>query len=216
IGSNYVFELENDVHKSSCTETYYQCNLQSTRSNMLLELFEQLGYIVFSGIRRSNGVQGLRLIVQSDRHPVYIDQRVEIFLSSMRDYLNDLQDDEFERHKEALAAHRLEKPKQLYARTRMFWSEITTQQYNFDRANIEVACLRTIKKEDILKFYDELISKNAPHRHKLAVHVLSTSEGGAGHVQEDNGNDVGISSEDEPVEKVRYFSSMFNSKIVQK
>jgi insulysin len=44
---------------------------------------EQLGYLVFSGIRRSNGVQGLRVIVQSERHPSYVDQRVEAFLAKM-------------------------------------------------------------------------------------------------------------------------------------
>jgi insulysin len=44
---------------------------------------EQLGYFVFSGIRRSNGVQGLRVIVQSQRHPSYVDQRVEAFLAKM-------------------------------------------------------------------------------------------------------------------------------------
>lgn len=44
---------------------------------------EQLGYIVFSGIRRSNGVQGLRIIVQSDRHPAYVDTRIEQFLIQM-------------------------------------------------------------------------------------------------------------------------------------
>jgi hypothetical protein len=38
---------------------------------------------VFSGIRRSNGVQGLRVIVQSERHPSYVDQRVEAFLAKM-------------------------------------------------------------------------------------------------------------------------------------
>lgn len=44
---------------------------------------EQLGYIVFSGVRRSNGTQGLRIIVQSDKHPIYVDERVEAFLASM-------------------------------------------------------------------------------------------------------------------------------------
>lgn len=44
---------------------------------------EQLGYIVFSGMRRSNGTQGLRMIVQSDRHPREVDERVECFLESL-------------------------------------------------------------------------------------------------------------------------------------
>ena len=47
-------------------------------------LFYCLGYIVFSGIRRSSGVQGLRVIVQSDRTPEYVEGRVEAFLHSMK------------------------------------------------------------------------------------------------------------------------------------
>jgi insulysin len=61
--------------------------------------------------------------------------------------------EEFERHKEALAAQRLEKPKKLSVLSARFWAEITTQQYNFDRANIEVAHLRGLQKKDILDFF---------------------------------------------------------------
>ncbi len=46
-------------------------------------LFSNTGYIVFSGCRRSNGVQGLRVIVQSDRDPQYVEDRVEAFLLKM-------------------------------------------------------------------------------------------------------------------------------------
>ncbi|XP_069679683.1 insulin-degrading enzyme isoform X2 [Periplaneta americana] len=194
-GCHYVFEVRNRLHRSSCTEIYYQCSLQSTHTNMLLELLvqlinepcfnilrtkEQLGYIVFSGIRRSNGVQGLRVIVQSDRHPSYVDQRVEAFLAKMEDYISEMTSEEFDRHKEALAAQRLEKPKKLSVLSARFWSEITSQQYNFDRANIEVAHLRNLQKQDILDFYKDLIYHGAPRRHKLAVHVVSFAEGGAG------------------------------------
>lgn len=146
----------------------------------ILRTKEQLGYIVFSGIRRSNGVQGLRVIVQSDRHPSYVDQRVEAFLAKMESYIEDMTQEEFHRHKTALAAQRLEKPKKLSALSARFWSEITSQQYNFDRANIEVAHLGKMTKEEILNFFKELIHHNAPRRHKLAVHVISMAEGGAG------------------------------------
>jgi len=192
---HYIFEVRNRLHRSSCSEIYYQCHLQSTHTNMLLELLvqiisepcfnilrtkEQLGYIVFSGIRRSNGVQGLRVIVQSERHPSYVDQRVEAFLAKMEGYIADMVPEEFEKHKEALAAQRLERPKKLSALSARFWSEITSQQYNFDRTNIEVAHLRGLQKEDILAFFRELIHHKAPRRHKLAVHVVSVAEGGAG------------------------------------
>ena len=41
------------------------------------------GYIVFSGVRRARGVQGLRVIIQSDRPSQYVDDRVEAFLHHM-------------------------------------------------------------------------------------------------------------------------------------
>lgn len=41
-GCNYVYEVNNDVHRSSCIELYYQCGLQSTENNMLLELIAQI------------------------------------------------------------------------------------------------------------------------------------------------------------------------------
>lgn len=188
-GSHFVFEVENKSHNSSCIEVYYQTSLQSTESNMHLELLaqilsepcfstlrtkEQLGYIVFSGIHRTNGAQGLRIIVQSDRHPQYLEQRINLFLESMLEHVSNMSEEEFNRHKESLAVQRLEKPKKLTNLTMLFWYEISMQQYNFDRANIEVAYLRTITKEQIIKFYKEIIKTET--QQKLSVHVISTTE----------------------------------------
>ncbi len=84
------------IHKTVGIEVYYQCGLQSTRNNSLVELFcqvineasfnvlrtqEQLGYIVASGVRNFGGAQGIRLIIQSDRPPTYLDERIENFLN---------------------------------------------------------------------------------------------------------------------------------------
>ncbi|XP_044737581.1 insulin-degrading enzyme [Chrysoperla carnea] len=204
-GCNYLYEIENNIHRSSCTSLYYQCGMQKTESNMLLELFlqiisepcydilrtkEQLGYMVFSGLRRSNGVQGLRIIVQSDRHPNFVDSRIEEFLKSMLDYITNMPDEEFKLHKDALAAQRLEKPKRLSGLSARFWNEISNQQYNFDRAQIEVAYLLTITKLDIINFFENFFLENAKQRNKLAVHVLSTAEGGAGKI--DNNVDANV------------------------
>ncbi|XP_063988848.1 insulin-degrading enzyme isoform X2 [Diachasmimorpha longicaudata] len=194
-GCHFLYEVEHKLHKSSCTEVYYQSGLQSTQSNMHLELLaqiisepcftvlrtkEQLGYIVFSGIRRTNGAQGLRVIVQSDRHPQYVEDRIDAFMEFMLEQLINMSEEEFNRHKTSLAAQRLEKPKMMSVLSAVFWSEITTQQYNFDRANIEVAYLLTITKEPIISFFKEIVDKNSPTRRKLAVHVISTASGGAG------------------------------------
>lgn len=44
---------------------------------------DQLGYIVFSGVRKANGAKGLRIIVQSAKALDYVDERIEKFLESM-------------------------------------------------------------------------------------------------------------------------------------
>jgi insulysin len=41
IGSNSVFLKENTIHKTNAIEVYYQCGVQDTRDNALVELFCQ-------------------------------------------------------------------------------------------------------------------------------------------------------------------------------
>lgn len=97
-GEHYLFETDNEFHKSSCAELYLQCGVQNDRSNTFIDLTsqiltepcysqlrtkEQLGYIVFCGARKANGVQGIRIIVQSVKHPAIVEERIESFLDSM-------------------------------------------------------------------------------------------------------------------------------------
>lgn len=49
----------------------------------VLRTQEQLGYIVFSGVRKANGAKGLRVLIQSTKHPEYVETRIEKFLASM-------------------------------------------------------------------------------------------------------------------------------------
>lgn len=41
-GCFYSYEVQNNIHKSSCIELYYQCGLQSKENNVKLELFAQI------------------------------------------------------------------------------------------------------------------------------------------------------------------------------
>jgi insulysin len=41
---------------------------------------EQLGYLVFSGVRKQPGMMGFRIIIQSERDPIYLENRIEAFL----------------------------------------------------------------------------------------------------------------------------------------
>ncbi|KAK7811466.1 hypothetical protein U0070_008667, partial [Myodes glareolus] len=164
----FVYQQRNEVHNNCGIEIYYQTDMQSTSENMFLELFcqiisepcfntlrtkEQLGYIVFSGPRRANGIQGLRFIIQSEKPPHYLESRVEAFLLTMEKVIEDMTEEAFQKHIQALAIRRLDKPKKLSAECAKYWGEIISQQYNYDRDNIEVAYLKTLTKDDIIKFY---------------------------------------------------------------
>jgi len=61
--------------------------------------------------------------------------------------------EEFDKYKDALAVKLLEKPKGLMKQAMVYQSEIDTQEYNFNRAQIEVDALKTIVKDDIIQFY---------------------------------------------------------------
>ncbi|XP_015174662.1 PREDICTED: insulin-degrading enzyme isoform X1 [Polistes dominula] len=192
-GCHFLFEIENKYHKSSCTEIYYQSGMQTTNTNMLIELLgqiiqepcfnilrtkEQLGYIVFAGVRRSNGVQGMRVIVQSTKHPKYVESRIDNFMNTMLENITNMSDKEFNAHKESLADHRLEKPKRLNTLSQEFWMEISSQQYNFARLDIEIPYLKTITKEQLLTFFKDLVFNKK--RSKFSVYVISMADGGAG------------------------------------
>jgi len=185
-GTNYVYLKNNTIHKTNGIEVYYQCGTQNTHDNALVELFcqvineasfnvlrtqEQLGHIVASGVRNFGGVQGVRLIVQSDRPPVYLDERIENFIRLTQDSLEKMTDDEFKLHVDALALTKLEQPKKMPKQCDIYWNEISSHQYNFDRENIEVEELKKLTKADLLEFFYRFISADSKQRRKLAVYI---------------------------------------------
>lgn len=41
-GEQYIYETENQYHKSSCAELYLQCGVQTDRSNIFIDLVAQI------------------------------------------------------------------------------------------------------------------------------------------------------------------------------
>ena len=76
---------------------------------------EQLGYIVFTGIKRLNQqFLALHLIVQSShRDADYLDGRVESFIAQYRDLLKDISAADFAANIAAVIEKLLEKPKNI-------------------------------------------------------------------------------------------------------
>jgi len=76
---------------------------------------EQLGYIVFTGIKRLNQQYlALHLIVQSShRDADFLDGRVESFIAQYRDQLKDISAEDFAANIAAVIEKLLEKPKNI-------------------------------------------------------------------------------------------------------
>jgi len=77
----------------------------------VLRTQEQLGYIVASGVRGYGGVCGVRVIVQSDKSPAYLDERIENFIKITKETIGKMSDEEFKTHVDALVLTKLEEPK---------------------------------------------------------------------------------------------------------
>ena len=196
------------VHRSSSIDNYYQVlvvvlvvvatmtSLQvgsrDTRSTALVELVvqvlrqrcfaqlrtkEQLGYVVQTLVRRVGG-QGVGVVVQSHLHPDHLDTRVEAFLAAMEEELATMEQGELEQHIEALATKRLEKPRRVGEVQEEYWREIRGGTYHFSRAEVEVAEVRRVTREELVAFYRRTMLGEA--RRKLSCRVLSVCEGGAG------------------------------------
>ena len=94
---------------------------------------EQLGYIVFTSSMNGPGVMGFRVIVQSERDPVYVETRIEAFFDWVKDHLEKMSAEDFEEHKRSLIAKKEEKPKNLSEESKRFWSRISDRYYEFGK-----------------------------------------------------------------------------------
>jgi insulysin len=146
-----------------------QAMLAQIAANMLdkpafhqLRTVEQLGYIVWSGVDQREGVNGLRVIVQSPtRSGPYLQQRVQAFMQSMRAELARASDEEFAVFVNTLVAAKQQKPRTLSEETTRFWSEICLQRYEFARRDAEVAALRNLTRAELLGFFGAMLGDGA-------------------------------------------------------
>lgn len=94
---------------------------------------EQLGYLVFSGVRKQTGSMGMRFIVQSERDTVYLENRIEDFLGKLRTMIVNMTDEEYKAQVQSLIAKKLEKDKNLGQEGGKYWTHIHSGYYEFDQ-----------------------------------------------------------------------------------
>lgn len=102
----------------------------------VLRTQEQLGYIVSltSWTLPGSSERGLRVVVQSERPPAYLEERVEAFLDSMKTTIETMSDTEFAEHKNGLEKKWLEAEKSLSDETTRFTAHVNSGQWDFLRS----------------------------------------------------------------------------------
>ncbi|CAB4464914.1 unnamed protein product [Rhizophagus irregularis] len=134
---------------------------------------EQLGYLVFSGIKKQASTMGFRVIIQSEKDTVHLENRVEAFLNSLQKIIEEMSEEEYQNQVQSLIVKRLETPKNLGQETQKYWQHISSGYYEFDRDDTDVEEIRKITKQDFLEFYNKFIIPNSSNFKKLSVHLRS-------------------------------------------
>ena len=109
----------------------------------VLRTREQLGYIVFCTLWLLPGAseRGLRIVVQSEKKPGYLEERVEAFLEEMKTELENMTDEAFESHKSGLGKKWLETDKNLNEEASRLLTQITSGHLDFLRRRCSSFCL---------------------------------------------------------------------------
>ncbi|KAK8092120.1 LuxS/MPP-like metallohydrolase [Apiospora kogelbergensis] len=149
-GANYLYKktLKDPANVNHCIEYYLHIGSKGDRmvraKTQLLDQIihepafdqlrtkEQLGYVVFSGLRGCSTTYGFRFIIQSERASEYLESRIDSFLSAQATALSNMSDTEFESHKRAVVVKRLEKVKNLDQETGRHWAQIANEYYDFE------------------------------------------------------------------------------------
>ncbi|PWN23331.1 hypothetical protein BCV69DRAFT_280939 [Microstroma glucosiphilum] len=134
---------------------------------------EQLGYLVFSSVRRTIGSMGYRIIIQSERDADFLESRIEAFFEQFKKLLEEMSPAEFEKQKASLIAKKLEVVKNLGEESTRFWFHIHSGYYDFLARERDVEALKKVSKSDVLELFMQYIHPSSPTRAKLSVHVQS-------------------------------------------
>jgi len=111
--------------------------------------------------------------ILSEVPPHALDDRIELFLATVPQLLEDLTDAVFEDHRSTLIKKKLAAPKTLGEESQLFWSEISGGTRDFHRDAKAADALRSLSKADLASFWLETFAADSQQRRKLLACVYS-------------------------------------------
>lgn len=137
---------------------------------------EQLGYIVFSGVKITLTSNGFRILIQSEKTSDFLASRIDAFLDFLDQFLLSMKVDDFERQKVSLIDKLNEKLKNLAQETKRYWTYISSSQYNFDELDELTTQLRGITKDQIVAFFKEFVHYSGGQRRHFSMAMEAQSQ----------------------------------------
>jgi insulysin len=149
-GSNYVFEeVLSDPQNANQAIGFYifigrwADRALRARARMLSQITrepaftflrskEQLGYIVYSRLLRTHTTMSFRVVIQSEKLPMFLDGQIEKFLASFAQTLAEMSETDFETHKKSCIHGLLEKHKNLNEERWELWRHIDMEDFEFN------------------------------------------------------------------------------------
>ncbi|KYN33494.1 Nardilysin [Trachymyrmex septentrionalis] len=193
LGTNYCkLEITNKSDSKLVVVTnYYQADVTSIKLSVLIELIiymmEDLLHIVLDDenylefeyviceIENVNGILGyfITICTQTDKYTIeYVDQSIEKCLTSFKNILNEISEEEFDNYKESIKKNwDTHDVNHEVARN---WNEITKFEYMFDRFEKKKLALENIKVDEIRKWFEEHTLNGKSFR-KLSIQMADTA-----------------------------------------
>lgn len=137
---------------------------------------EQLGYVVFSSLRLSRSYFGYRILIQSEKSNSYLRTRIENFLQSQKQYLEEMTDETFEHFKKTLIDKKLIKLKNLGEESSKFWNLITDGYYDFKINDKIVSEVEALTKPEFLQFFANFIEPSSATKSKKTILNMNSSK----------------------------------------
>ena len=193
-GSNFVYhrQLKDPENVNHCIEYFlYVGALKDRQLRARLQLWaqiaeepafdqlrtkEQLGYVVWSGIRTTATTMGYRVIIQSEQTADYLEARINAFLTKVGKDLDGMSPESFEGHRRSLINRRLEKLKNLESETSRFTSHIDSEYFDFHQVDEDVKHIREVEKGDVVDFFNKSIDPKSSQRSKLSIHLDAAAQ----------------------------------------
>uniref|UniRef100_A0A8I6GH79 Nardilysin convertase n=1 Tax=Rattus norvegicus TaxID=10116 RepID=A0A8I6GH79_RAT len=166
---------------------YYQSGTRSLREYTLMELLvmhmeepcfdflrtkQTLGYHVYPTCRNTSGILGFSVTVGTQAtkyNSETVDKKIEEFLSSFEEKIENLTEDAFNTQVTALIKLKECEDTHLGEEVDRNWNEVVTQQYLFDRLAHEIEALKSFSKSDLVSWFK---AHRGPGSKMLSVHVV--------------------------------------------